>query len=163
MKASLTESDVPTNQFGKLGDILAAEGHDQASLVLYDLKQTNKNGYNKLQDEITDYIFENAKDDTMCLSLTVNCVKCDIERILCILPNGGTKVVLFRSVDDGGWFTTFTGKEWRIETKRLYGKKGSTYIEVNNIIVDCSKIEGIWVVTNITSEPKTNITFIYQI
>ena len=135
-----------------------AENHQQALSVMNDLKINNKTGYESFQRVIKERIDNNVGNK---LSFTVNAKEVDISKILCVAPMGGIKVVMFLNVSDGSWFKCFTGNEWRISTKRLFGIESSKYIETEEIIVDClfNEENNKWEITNITNKPPTNVSF----
>jgi len=141
-----------------LPDILPTRGQPQACSVINDLIANNKTGYDNLQTIIKGKIME-SKDEN--ISFSVNTPGIEIYEILCVIPMGGVKVVLFTDVDGGGWGKVFTGDEWGISAKRVFGTKSGRYVKTNKIIVDCKfdKDSKLWEICNITVEPDTDVSF----
>jgi hypothetical protein len=138
-------------------DINPEKDHPQACSIMNDLKTNNIKGFINIQRIIKKQI-SSSSDNT--LSFSVNTHEAGITKIRCIQPMGGVKVVLLVDVSDGSWFKCFTGDEWRINTKRIFGLESTKYIDTKKVIIDCKKAEsGVWVINNVTNEPSTDISF----
>ena len=142
-------------------NIQASPNHHQSIAVLKYLLQNNPNGYNNLQDKVKPVAVEMIRDNTRSRNLTINAGKCGISKVVSHKPKGGSRVVKFYSVEDGSWFKCFTGNNWRVDGKTVFGEMGDVEEDIGehvNLVIDMEYTDEVRI-TNITISNEDNVTF----
>lgn len=145
-----------------INNIEPSANHPQSIAVCKYLKTNNIGGFNNLQNKLKLEAQTMIDENTRSKSFSIDPASLNINKIACHLPKGGIRVLKFYSVEDGSWFKPFTGNNWRVDSKTIFGKMGDVVIDLENnvkLVIDLENTNSKVTVTNITLSNKNIVTF----